>query len=436
MLPVTTMSWPGCSFSSRTAATTSPSSTVVGSHCGSVRVEETTYFCTWFRYAGDAGRVLGLLRPVAAEVLEGLPAQQQRVGGLVLTAHLGHQVVGVGLGVEPVADHLDRAVERDVLRDDQRPHGSFPPSWMTEVGRPPAGELSAQSSRRRSPMPGSSVHVAVGDARDLLDLADRRPLVAAEPGQRPQVLDPRPAVAHRALPDADVPHPAEDDGAVAEPQRARAATHSMDTGDSATRIASDALARLEAHAGVLGLAVVGREVGAGGVDLLEQRLGGQVDGELAGRLDVAQRVLAAHRRELDDRRVDAGHRVEGVRREVEHALGRAAADPGDRAGGRRRSSARGRRRRALHLVGVEGARGRGLPGRSPAHRRRTRRRAARSAGRSARARCRVPRRWPATERTMRTSQDQHRHRVGQRVRPHPPAGRARRPPPGRPPRAA
>src|SRR5680860_1091653 len=45
------------------------------------------------------------------------------------------------------------------------------------------------------------------------------------------------------------------------------------------------------------LAHVGREVGCGGVDLLEQRLGTEVDDELAARLDVPQAVLGANRRE-------------------------------------------------------------------------------------------------------------------------------------------
>src|SRR3954454_6142517 len=57
---------------------------------------------------------------------------------------------------------------------------------------------------------------AVGDPGDLLHLADRRPLVAAEPSQRVQVLDSGPAVAHRGLPGADQHDPAEDDGAVAQ----------------------------------------------------------------------------------------------------------------------------------------------------------------------------------------------------------------------------
>ena len=51
MLPVRTMSPPGCSLSARTASTASPDSTVVCSQPGSVKVEETTYFSTWFRYA-------------------------------------------------------------------------------------------------------------------------------------------------------------------------------------------------------------------------------------------------------------------------------------------------------------------------------------------------------------------------------------------------
>jgi hypothetical protein len=62
------------------------------------------------------------------------------------------------------------------------------------------------------------------------------------------------------------------------------------------------LGRLRPDAGVLGLAVVGREVRAGGVDLLEQRLRRQADREVAGGLDVGQRVLAADRGELDNGR--------------------------------------------------------------------------------------------------------------------------------------
>jgi hypothetical protein len=64
----------------------------------------------------------------------------------------------------------------------------------------------------------------------------------------------------------------------------------------------DVLGRLQPDAGVLGLAAVGREVRPGGVDLLEQRLRRQADREVAGRLDVGHRVLAADRGEPDDGR--------------------------------------------------------------------------------------------------------------------------------------
>jgi hypothetical protein len=69
----------------------------------------------------DAGGVVLLLRPVAAQVLEGLPAGQEGVGGAVLPVQLGEQVgvvdVGLPLRVEPVAQHLDRAVDGHVLGD-------------------------------------------------------------------------------------------------------------------------------------------------------------------------------------------------------------------------------------------------------------------------------------------------------------------------------
>ena len=184
---------------------------------------------------------------------------------------------------------------------------------------------------------------------------------------------------------------------------------------------------------VLGLALVGREVGARGVDLLEQRLRGEVDGELAGRLDVAQRVLAADRGELDDRRVDARHRVEGVRRQVVHALGRAAADPGDRPRDHDGVEHAVERRR-LHVRGVEvhaGAESGSVTGSIVAGRSGRRRR---SPTGPAPRQVRVPRRWPGTDRAMRTSRSERRTPGGP-ARPataaHP---CARRPPPARRPR--
>ncbi|HEY5846868.1 MAG TPA: hypothetical protein VIT42_08785 [Microlunatus sp.] len=75
---------------------------------------------------GDAGPVVGLQGPVAAEVGEGLPAQQQGVGKAVLPVVLLHQIrhvdPGLTLRVEPVAEHLDGAVEGDVLHDRERAH--------------------------------------------------------------------------------------------------------------------------------------------------------------------------------------------------------------------------------------------------------------------------------------------------------------------------
>ena len=134
------------------------------------------------------------------------------------------------------------------------------------------------------------------------------------------------------------------------------------------------------------------------------------------------------RGELDDRRVDAGHRVEGVRRQVEHAVGRPAAHPGDRAGAPPRSSAPGRRRPAPSRRG-RSARGRGSRGRSRAHRRRASPLRRGQAGGRARSGCRAGAR--PTDRAIRHVEGQHRHRVGQRVGPQPAAGAPRPPPPAR-----
>jgi len=49
MLPVTTMSWPGCSFNAATCPIESPPRTVEFCDFGSVMVEETTYFWTRLR---------------------------------------------------------------------------------------------------------------------------------------------------------------------------------------------------------------------------------------------------------------------------------------------------------------------------------------------------------------------------------------------------
>jgi hypothetical protein len=67
---------------------------------------------------GDAGGVVGLLRPVTAKILECPAADQERVGSAVLPVQLLEQVavvdIGLSLWVEPVIQHLDRAVDGDV----------------------------------------------------------------------------------------------------------------------------------------------------------------------------------------------------------------------------------------------------------------------------------------------------------------------------------
>ena len=71
---------------------------------------------------GDAGGVVLLDRPEAAEVFEGLPPQQDRIaGGAVALQELLLVGWGVG-GVEPVVQHLDRAVDGHVLCDHQFSH--------------------------------------------------------------------------------------------------------------------------------------------------------------------------------------------------------------------------------------------------------------------------------------------------------------------------
>lgn len=73
---------------------------------------------------GDPGRIIALQRPVAPEILERLPPEQQRVGGGVLSTRFFEQVrvVDVGGRGEPSDQHLDRAVEGDVLGDGERAH--------------------------------------------------------------------------------------------------------------------------------------------------------------------------------------------------------------------------------------------------------------------------------------------------------------------------
>jgi hypothetical protein len=51
MLPVMPMSPPGAAFSALTSSSREPDRTVLFSHAGSVSVDDTTYLCTWLRWA-------------------------------------------------------------------------------------------------------------------------------------------------------------------------------------------------------------------------------------------------------------------------------------------------------------------------------------------------------------------------------------------------
>ena len=52
---------------------------------------------------------------------------------------------------------------------------------------------------------------------------------------------------------------------------------------------------------------LGRVAGAGGIDLLEHGPAGEADHELAGIDGVGQRIVVAHRSELEDGRHGTGH---------------------------------------------------------------------------------------------------------------------------------
>ena len=79
------------------------------------------------RVRADPRRVVCLLRPALAEGFEGPPADAQRVGLAALTLLLLEQIALVGLApsrrIEPVREHLARAVEGDVLRDRKGANG-------------------------------------------------------------------------------------------------------------------------------------------------------------------------------------------------------------------------------------------------------------------------------------------------------------------------
>ena len=198
--------------------------------------------------------------------------------------------------------------------------------------------------------------------------------------------------------------------------------HSMATGDSATRGTPTTSLGSSRTPHASASLVRGREVGAGGVDLLEQRLGREADGELPVASTLRSESFRPTEVNWTTGGVDAGHRVEGVRRQVEHAVGRPAADPGDGPGDDDGVHHAGRRRPRSISVGVEAHAGGGVGGGhvpivagGPA------RAAGVAASGRARSGCRA--RCPTTDRAISTSSSQHRHRVGQRVGPRPAAGR-------------
>ena len=129
-----------------------------------------------------------------------------------------------GLRVEPVADHLDRAVERDVLRD--RPASACGRSSVVDGRRrTPAGRRTQRSVVPEALADGRVVRPVRGRGCARISLTS--PMVdhslppSRASGRRCSIRG-RPS--RTALgPDADVPHPAEDHGAVAEAERARAA---------------------------------------------------------------------------------------------------------------------------------------------------------------------------------------------------------------------
>jgi len=72
--------------------------------------------------ARDAGGVIALAGPVAAEILERPTPDKQRIGLGILSLRLGDQILVRELGVEPVAEHLDGAVHGDILSDHELSH--------------------------------------------------------------------------------------------------------------------------------------------------------------------------------------------------------------------------------------------------------------------------------------------------------------------------
>jgi hypothetical protein len=88
---------------------------------------------------GDAGGVVGLFGPVAAQLLERHPPEHDGVGRFALLAERGHEVGLVDFRIvgdaEPTRRRVDDAIEGDVLGDDQISHRWTEPPRVQIRGR-------------------------------------------------------------------------------------------------------------------------------------------------------------------------------------------------------------------------------------------------------------------------------------------------------------
>ena len=75
----------------------------------------------------DPGLVILHVGPVTPEVLERLSAKEEGVAALAFGEELIELSLVALLWIEPFAEHLDRAVERAVLRNDE-------PAWLSVCG--------------------------------------------------------------------------------------------------------------------------------------------------------------------------------------------------------------------------------------------------------------------------------------------------------------
>src|SRR5829696_9871502 len=112
MLPVTTMSMsPGMAFSAWTSSSTSSRSTDAVLLARVVERRGHDVLGHTVEVVGRARRVVGLERPVPAEVLEGLASEHEGVGRRALLPHgvleVGSIDLGVGAGIEPTLGHVD-----------------------------------------------------------------------------------------------------------------------------------------------------------------------------------------------------------------------------------------------------------------------------------------------------------------------------------------